>query len=233
MASGELNEVHLANIMKVFANPGRVRLLKILTRPHALGEIRLPAHDEEGPIMSRQAVTEHLQQLVAAGTVRQWSAEREGRLVQLYQVNHSQLFALTEKLRELGRIHPEGPTALDGTMIHAAPSARKPATNLPSLTALSGAREGARFDLRGAGPWCIGRAPEVEVSLDYDPFLSLENSRIRAVEGGFEIQTLPKSRNGTTINWEPLPPGKTRRLESGDVIGVGRTLLLWRPGANA
>lgn len=229
VSAADLDEGHLAAIMKVFANPGRVQLLKILVRPHALSEIHLPPQREGGPAMSRQALTEHLQQLVAAGAVRQWPQERDGRLVQVFQVNHAQLFALTEKLRDLGRIHPEGARALDGTMVRpAAPVPAAPAVG-PSLTAVNGAREGTRFALRGKGPWTIGRAPQCDVCLDYDPFLSLENSEVSRAPDGFRIRTLAKSRNGTTVNWHPVPESAPRPLQPGDVVGVGRTTLLWRP----
>jgi pSer/pThr/pTyr-binding forkhead associated (FHA) protein len=82
-----------------------------------------------------------------------------------------------------------------------------------------------RGDQRG---WVIGRRRSLAVGLDYDPFVSQEHAEVLPVQGGFEVRDLETNKNGTSLNWEPLARGGSRLLEQGDVIGVGRTLLLFR-----
>lgn len=44
------------------------------------------------------------------------------------------------------------------------------------------------------------------------------------------LEDLPGSRNGTTLNFLPLPRGGRSELHHGDLIGVGRSLRLFREG---
>lgn len=65
------------------------------------------------------------------------------------------------------------------------------------------------------------------VCLDYDPYVSLENAAVARAGDGFDVSDLPQSKNGTAVNWEVLPKGGRRELRPGDLIGVGRSLLLF------
>ncbi|MEO7397883.1 MAG: FHA domain-containing protein, partial [Ilumatobacteraceae bacterium] len=57
---------------------------------------------------------------------------------------------------------------------------------------------------------------------------SLENSEIRADGNDFVLVDLRSSRNGTWLNWRRLGAEVRARLEPGDVIGIGRSLLVFR-----
>jgi predicted component of type VI protein secretion system len=90
--------------------------------------------------------------------------------------------------------------------------------------------EGRFFALepRPGRAWRIGRRAGSEVCLDYDGYLSQLNSRIRFAAGRFVVEDVAGNRNGTRVNWAPLPPGGERTLSAGDLVGVGRSLLLFR-----
>lgn len=222
----------VADIMKALGNPVRMQMLSILRSPRTLGEIEVaPMRQDEagspGRSMSRVSVRQHLEQLIAIGAVKQVAGVRDGRSVALYQVNHRQLFALTEELRELGRLRPDQDLIADGTA--AGPASPPPARHGARLVLMNGAFEGKTFPLgNGAQVWTIGRARTATVCLDYDPYLSLQNSELRFARGTFTLHDVPGNRNGTRLNWEELPKGGSRALASGDVIGVGRSQLLFR-----
>jgi hypothetical protein len=63
------------------------------------------------------------------------------------------------------------------------------------------------------GQWLLGRRRGLAISLDYDPYVSLENSVVRVEQGRVVIEDLPESKNGTSVNWEPLAKGKPRALQ--------------------
>jgi predicted component of type VI protein secretion system len=80
------------------------------------------------------------------------------------------------------------------------------------------------------GEWVIGRRKGLAVSLDYDPYVSNENSVVVRRDGAYWVRDVAGSKNGTSVNWEPLARGGQRRLDATDVIGVGRSLLAFAPG---
>ena len=219
----------LAHIMKSLGNPVRVEILQQLTVPRQLGEIQVsPARKEKGDAprrrMTRASVQGHLEQLMAVGAVRTVAGVRDGRTVTLYTIDQRQLFALTEELRDLGRLRGDDAVA-DGTAPAPPPAAVHEG---PRLVLMNGPFEGRVVPLAGAGPWSIGRSADSTVCLSYDPFLSTNNSEVRAHGSGYQVVDLPHARNGTALNWTTLPRGQAAPLVSGDVVGVGRTLLLFR-----
>ncbi len=222
----------VADIMRALGNPVRISMLTILRQPRTLGEIQVtPVRQDDGQrperAMSRVSVRQHLEQLLEIGAVQQVRGTRDGRTVTLYQVNHRQLFALTEELRELGRLRPEKDLIPDGT---APGSPEMPPIKGPRLVLMNGAYEGKTFPLKaeGAQTWTIGRARNAAIALDYDPYLSLQNSEVRFVRGQFTLHDIATNRNGTRLNWEAVPRGSSLPLRSGDVLGVGRSQLLFR-----
>ncbi len=98
----------------------------------------------------------------------------------------------------------------------------------PALVTVGGPVEGLAFPLTGAGPWVIGRERGVEVGLPYDPFVSKANASVERRGAGFVLVALPGARNGTSVNWRPLADDAHVPLSAGDVIRVGRSLLLVR-----
>jgi DNA-binding transcriptional ArsR family regulator len=229
-------EAHL----KPIAYASRLELLSLLRFPKSLDEIHLqPGASQAGenpdrPI-SRQAVQLHLDKLEEAGLVRVSLSERKGRRgVHEYSLDHSRLFAITEELRKMStmesfaRLDPNATEALSETTEPRWPDG-------PKLVLVHGVNEGRAFPLRPSATggasrgWILGRAKDAAVSLDYDPYVSMENSEIVRLPGEqYRILDLRSSKNGTTVNWKRLPAGGQATLRTGDVIGVGRSLLLFR-----
>lgn len=219
----------LAYIMKALGNPVRIAILRQLTVPCQLGDIKVAPHRKErggAPkrMMSRASVQAHLEQLLDVGAVRMVNGVREGRTVTLYRIDERQLFGLTEELRDLGRLNGQT-DVLDGT----APAPQTSAASEGArLILLNGPLEGRVFPLTGAGPWTIGRDAAAFLRLAYDPYLSKQNSEIQQRGNAFAVVDLPSARNGTSVNWVALPRNSSTKLHSGDVVGVGRTLALFR-----
>lgn len=234
MLSEEPRDDQVAEILQALANPVRMQLLRILKTPHALGEIRLaPRRKESGGtparLMSRVTVRQHLDKLLAVGAVKALDTTRDGRRTTLYQLNHRQLFALNEELKELARMRAPL-EILDGTQpAPAAPMPRQEHPAAPALVAMNGVHEGRIWPLDSSKKaWTIGRRRQADICLDYDPYLSQENSEIRLDGRRLVVHDLPGNRNGTRVNWLPLPAGGSSPLRAGDVVGVGRSLLLVR-----
>ncbi|HLF17204.1 MAG TPA: FHA domain-containing protein [Candidatus Thermoplasmatota archaeon] len=231
---GEVEPHRLAEIMRVFANPVRIEILRQLRSPRTLAEIRVHPHRQGGGRSDRTVnvatVRHHLKKLIAIGAVQSRRVLRDGEYLDHYCVNHRQLFALTEELRSMGRIRPQGLGVLDGT-VPADAKAPQDARPGPRLIIVNGTYEGKVYRLGDAPQhvpsWTIGRHPESGVCLDYDPYVSLAQAEIRRHGAEFHVHDLPSARNRTQVNWEPLPAGGSRSLAPGDVLGVGRSLLLF------
>lgn len=228
----EVDSERLGRVMKALANPVRVDLLKALRSPKTITEIRLHPRRKDGNlhperVMSRVTVREHLVQLLDIGVVQARRATREGRTVDVYIVNHRQLFALTEELRQLAELRPDGQTVGDATQEDPVEPPRFPEG--PKLVLAGGIPKGRVFPLNGDGErWRIGRHRGAEVWLDYDPYLSSENAEVVRTRKGFVLHDLGRSRNGTYLNWEELARGAEAPLSDGDLIGVGRSVLVFR-----
>jgi len=226
----------LARAFGALANPVRLALLRAVSAPKALAQIeartRSPARTDQGrpQTIARQTVKEHLARLMEADMVHAREAERASRPVVEYALNHQALFALSEDLRDLARIRPAREP--DRETADQAPA--RPAHRLRGqcLVLVKGIDEGRSFDLTpppaGARTWVIGRRRGLDVALDFDPFVSSENAAIVWENGAYLVEDLRESRNGTTLNFDPLPKGERHALRHGDLVGVGRTLLMFR-----
>lgn len=228
----------LENYLKVLSHANRLRLLSLLRVPKPLDAILLnpgpsqAGHNPTRPI-SRQAVQGHLKQLVDLGIVRVRSTNRRGtRALYEYVLDQARLYALLEEFRRIGTLEtqvPLDPFATEG-LPETRPKAWEPG---PKLVLVYGASEGRTFPLRpseqkkGRG-WIIGRSRNVHVSLEYDPYVSAENAEVLRAPDGFRLMDLRTAKNGTLLNWQRLPVGGEARLQNGDVIGVGRSLLVFR-----
>jgi len=175
-------------------------------------------------------VLAHLGKLEEAGLVRSEPVERAGRKVPCYFVNPLKLYEMTEELRRLtllqaGRGLPADAT---GTLGGSAPSL---AVHGPRLVLVHGIYEGRAYPLRASsardGTWVIGRRRDLPIGLDYDPFVSVEHAEVRRAGEAFVLHDLPRSKNGTFVNWARLPKGGAHPLKAGDVVGVGRSLLVF------
>ena len=228
----------LEGILKVLSYARRLELLSRLRSPHAVADIRLaPGLAQAGGspdrTMSRQAVENHLNQLVENGFVRLLPANpRRGRPANQYVTDHPSLFALVEDLRRLSALRSV--EKLDPSQtIAAAPGGSQAWAEGPKVVLVHGSRDGQAFPLRsaalhGSRGWIIGRKSGAHVELDYDPFVSSENSEIVKRGAEFRLLDLRTARNGTSLNWRRLPVGGEEPLHSGDIVGVGRSLLVFR-----
>src|SRR5438046_2703342 len=91
----------------------------------------------------------------------------------------------------------------------------------PRLVAMAGPSKGKTFGLTGSD-FSIGRDPSNSLCLN-DGLISRQHAVVRTGSGSVTIVDL-SSRNGTFVNAVPV---KERRLEQGDRIQVGETLLLF------
>lgn len=237
-ASTSVDVGKLEEYLKILAYANRLELLSLLRTPRTLEEIRLTpgpsqARDRPQRPISRQAVQSHLNRLVEAGLVRVGSAGRAGRkAVHEYVVDHARLFAVVEELGKLSAL--ESLVPLDPYVTEGLPEARdRTWEEGAKLVLVHGVREGTAFPLRqgelkGERGWVIGRAPRAHVRLEYDPYVSLENAEVLPAGNAFKLLDLRTSKNGTFLNWGRLPVGGESALRSGDIIGIGRSLLVFR-----
>ncbi len=149
-----------------------------------------------------------------------------------YALNPQRLFQIVEEFRKLGNLGADSPVPRDETVEAGAvrPPAAPPG---PALVLVHGVREGKAFplrrqDLRDGRGWVVGRKPSVHVALEYDPYVSTENSEVLIADGRYRILDLRSSKNGTWLNWRRLEPDERAALRPGDVAGVGRSLLVFR-----
>lgn len=215
----------LARGFDALANAVRLALLRELRSPKLLGAIRVAAEGEDA-VISRQSVRRHLDVLLETGLVTQRETRGTRGETTEYALNPQRLFVLAEEALELAHmrsdLEPDAPTMpLGSTAPRALPG--------PCLVLVHGAAIGHVFPLSPpATRWRIGRHRDVEVALDFDPFASGESAVIERAQGGHEIVDAPAGRNPTRLNLVALPRGGRARLRHGDLIGVGRSLLLYR-----
>lgn len=229
----ELEE--LAGYLSALGHPRRLQLLSKLRFPRTLGEIELKPWRSEADgnpdrSMSRNAVERHLQILRAIGVVGRRPAERDGRSVDEWLLQHARLFQVIEEMRELTRLRPPDPADVGATVAGEPPRFKRVEIAGPRLTLLSGPFEGRSTALSGGGPWTVGRSADCALSLDYDPYISSTHCEVRQISGALAVKDLPANRNGTLLNWQTIPRGGETTLATGDVLGVGRTLVLFHAG---
>lgn len=212
----------ISDCFDALASPVRLRLLRRLRQPSPLAAIEVAGERAEaGATLARQTVRRHLDRLIEAGIV----SVRHEKGADEYVTNHQRLFVLSEGLRDFARLRPAvepdevtvpaNPRALEGGGRH-------------RLVLVRGLDEGTTFDLaRGGSAWRIGRRRGLEVSLDYDPAVSSENALVRWEDGRHVLEDVVGSRNGTLHNFRRLQAGERVPLRHGDLVGVGRSLLLY------
>ncbi len=224
-----------AEVCAALGNPVRLQIMKQLREPKALGEILVKPHRKEGDevpdrAMSRVSVRGHLDQLLAIRAVRIKRGVRKGKAVDLYEVNHGRVFTLAEEMRRLVLLRPQD---LSGNQTELIGVPREVAMEGAYLVLVNGVFEGKVFPLNATVAsdgmaWNMGRSTDNPVCLDYDPFVSLQNAKIVFHEDKFCLVARLGTRNGTFLNWIEIEDDEMHPLRSGDVIGVGRSLLVFR-----
>ncbi|HEV8361457.1 MAG TPA: FHA domain-containing protein [Candidatus Thermoplasmatota archaeon] len=229
-----VNYARLAAFLEALHYPLRLELLDQLRMPKTLGDLKVAPHRTLGGnpdrAAARETVRAHLEKLVEVGLVDVDTVQAEGRGVNRYAVNAQKLYELTEEIRRLSVIYAGRGGASDVTGTVSGSSAPV-AVHGPRLVLVHGVYEGKAFPLSAStapdGRWVIGRGKGLQVSLDYDPFVSVENTVIAERGGRHTVTDLPTSKNGTAVNWTLLEKGAAHELRPGDLIGVGRSLLLF------
>lgn len=216
----------LIDLLATIGSAPRLALLRHLQVPRTLGEINVGGdRPDAGGVLSRQTVRMHLDRLVDAGLIVEIPTQRAYGDTKEYVVNHARIYALGEDVKSLSRYRAtvEPPVVTAGAAATATPGGRG-----PRFVLVKGLDEGTSFPLAAdRSTWVIGRRRDVEVPLDFDPFVSGENAVVERASGEFVVRDCPGSRNGTRVNLRPLGPGETHTLRHGDLIGVGRSALVY------
>lgn len=222
--------------LKALSFSNRLKLLRLLRVPRTVDEIHLTpgAADQQGDPdrpLSREAVRHHLERLAEAGIVQgELTKQADGRTRKQYVLDEATLYSVAETLRRLstrdaGQPSPrrtqDSPDRSEGSW---------PAP--PRLLLVHGAPSRRAFGLCGVSPqdprgWVIGRDPKADVTLEYDPYISGENTEILPTGDGYEVLSLRTARNETRVNEQALEPGESGPLEHGDVLGVGSSMLVF------
>lgn len=225
----------LAQHLEVLASPTRLHLLHLLRTPRRLHDIRVEpslvrsGENPERPL-SRQGVARHLERMVEAGLVKRISGP-DARHADTYVLNHQRVFALVNEMRNLSKLRPIA-TLAQGTARTVAETLARD-LRLPSgprILVAYGRDDGTVFSLQGppGSRWRIGRALSCEIRLDYDLYVSSENSVVERTPEEFVVRDLRGNRNGTWVNWRRLPPGGSERLHPGDLLSVGQSMLVFQ-----
>ena len=213
-----------ADALSSLGNPVRLAILAQLGSPKTLSEIRVQS-------LARQTLRTHLDKLLEAGVVSMRETTRPYGETREYVLNQQALYGLSEEFRELAAIRPDA-ISQEATMPRSAATAPFSMKG-PCLVLVKGAEVGRVFPLdppEGARrqEWQIGRRRTLPIALDFDPYVSSDNAHVVWEKGAFTVQDADESRNGTTLNFALLPKGHAHRLRTGDLIGVGRSLLMMR-----
>lgn len=221
----------VAEALGALSSSTRLALLRELRTPKTLSEIELIPHSGPGAgrPLARQTVARLLESLAEAGLVEARATTRVHGPTTEYVVNHQQIFALGEELRMLARLRPS--VEPGGFTAHADRPGPLPERG-PLLVLVHGLDEGTAFPLVApmgarAASWTIGRRRGVDIVLDFDPSVSSENSIVDLADGEHWIRDVEGSRNGTTLNLRRLRPQERCPLKHGDILGVGRTFLVY------
>lgn len=216
--------------LKALAHPNRLELLWLLRIPTAAADVHLKPRRRDEALsaertISRQAVLQHLDSLEEVGVVDR--LPDDGSKAQRRVINQARLFALIEDLRALTALRPTVRVDVDATLArpgdapHVWPQG-------PKLVLAGGPWQGHVFPLQGPGPWTVGRSRAQDVSLSYDPYVSAEHARLTRDDKGVRVEPRPDARNPCQVNFAPLPRAEPRLLRPGDVLGVGRSVLVYQ-----
>lgn len=222
----QVDHAFLARTMKALANPARLRLLGFLTLPHYLEEIASEMK------VSRTAAARHIKVLEASGLVARVPGRREHGPVVDFVVVPERLFRLFDETRRLGVSTPRygaAPEEVWRTIPLEAERRGRGQGQGARLLEAYGLAAGSVHRLdpakRGEG-WLLGRGEDADVRLVADPYVSKHHARMD-YDASFTLADLG-STNGTLLNGEPLEAGKASPLHQGDLVTLGRTLLVFR-----
>ncbi len=223
----------LADALNALANSVRIQLLREVRTPKILKDIKVyapvDAAGDRGRPLSRQSVKDHLDRLTQIGAVVTREIKGERGMTVEYVMNQQQVFRISEEFRSLAKLRAVPSLPLDTVLGEQEQESHQ--IQGPCLVLVKGIDEGQTFSLEppdgDKAEWIIGRRRSTHISLEYDPFVSSQNSVIRWRDATYTLEDLPESRNGTTRNFRLMPKGRPTPIRNGDLVGVGRSLLLF------
>jgi DNA-binding transcriptional ArsR family regulator len=229
---------NVAACFKALAHPNRLKLLEELARPRTVREIELhPARDgERDRVLTTQGVRHHLRQLEECGLVRVADSRQLEGTNFTYESDPRRLFQAAELALALASGARAREWPRNGNGNGSGSRGHTPRGNDvsgPRLTLCHGVDSGRVFSLRRADlpgedlGWVIGNGAEAHVSLEYDRDVASHHCEILPTSDGFELLDLRASSGSTHLNWERRQRGGEAELAHGDMIGVGRSLLLF------
>lgn len=221
-AADDFNLERLATWLGPLASPVRLRLLRYLSRPHYLEEVASHLG------ISRQGARKHLDKLVEIGVLERRSGVRDTGPVTEYLLNPQALFLIYDEFEKLGSLRRDDSRDAVARTLPGPGRAAGADAHGPSLTVVRGLNTGSRHPLeKHAGrEHLIGRDERCTVVVSHDAYASQRHADVRWENGRFVLSDLG-STNGTLHNWRPVPSGGQVPLKHGDLIGVGKTLLLF------
>ncbi len=224
----------LVGSLEAIAYPNRFKLLTMLQDPQAIGDIELTAtvdHGNPDRVITREGVRHHMKKLRDAGFVKARTARGRGQTEHEYVVDHTRLYELSEALRDLPLKNRSGSWDACENLTW-----DPPAPGRANLTVVHGSRIGESFPLQGLRReedrgWIIGRSQDADICLDWDACVDDQAAEIHRSDDGFEVIDLRAAMRRVVVNGEPLDRGEHASLEPGDVISVGRSVLVFQDPA--
>lgn len=212
----------MASWLKPLASPLRLEILRYLRHPHYLEEVASHLG------LTRQATRRHLDQLVAIGALERRPGVRSTGPVTEYVTSGQALFRIHDKFELLGSLSSTDAVPNAVTLPATGAARRGGLEQGPALCVVRGMETGRLLRLDGPGRdhWVVGRDGRCQIALPWDPFVSTRHAELRR-EGRRFLVTDLRSTNGSQVNWSPLLPGASVPLGHGDLLGFGRTLLLY------
>ncbi|MBI4393967.1 MAG: FHA domain-containing protein [Euryarchaeota archaeon] len=222
MTREEVDYDGLAKSMQLLSDPQRLRVVRGLIEGKSAEETLAadPKSQFAGTTERLRKAREELATLKQGNFISTKQGDR-------VEANPQALYQLAQEIKRLATKGSSEVQDLGQTVM--APREFTPmGARGPRFILVSGLGEGKTFPLAVGKKLVLGRATTADVSLDYDPFVSSLNSIIEEEGGRFRIIDVPEARNGTSINFRRIPRGSSAVLENGDIIGVGRSLLVFR-----
>lgn len=228
----------LLSKLKAISDENRFSLLATLKEPKTVNEIQLKAKSTTEEYrgdrrLTRQGVQYHLDILREADLVAATHQNRDGRMMNVHQLDPCGVYTFLDDLeRELGELASVAP-AVDRATVRLEDMQQVRWPEEPRLVVVRGLTAGAGFSLSGPPPrsdrgWILGRSPDAEIALPYDPYIDAEQSEILPEGDRFRLLDLRSSENRIFVNDDPIGRGEGTELDRGDMIRVGRSQLLYQ-----
>lgn len=213
----------LARMLRPLSSPVRLQLLRYLSTSGTIEEIAVHLG------ISRQAARKHVDKLLETGALIKQRSVGKPLPVMGYTANPQALFAIYDQIEKLGDMDVQHPSLM---MTRAALNKGRKEPPVPQsgtmLIVVRGLLNGRRFALDGvnAREWALGRDERCDFTLLYDPWVSKRHMLIKKTDARYVLHDL-RSTNGTIHNMNALPKGADVGLKDGDIIGVGRSVMVF------